>query len=208
MISLIIGVLVIVLIVIIIISIIKVSSTLSSDNQDYSWIFESPARRVGRMGEQKAAQIIRSVLKEGDRLFTNIQVEYEDKPAELDNVVVNKYGVFIIEVKNYTGKLVGTEEDYEWIKYHITDAGNTYSKTVKNPIRQVKRQVYVLAKYLEYYGTVRVWIEGYAFLLQGNSPVKSKYILSSVREIDQAIHTSEQNRLTGREMEEITKLLS
>lgn len=122
----------------------------------HPWIFEALERRAGRIGEQKATHIISSVLREDDRLFTNVQVNYENEPAELDNVIVNKFGVFIIEVKNYNGSLVGNEDDYEWVKYHTTDAGDTCSKIVKNPIKQVKRQVYVLAKFLEYYGSVRV----------------------------------------------------
>lgn len=148
------------------------------------------------------------MLREDDRLFTNVQVNYENEPAELDNVIVNKFGVFIIEVKNYNCSLVGNEDDYEWVKYHTTDAGDTCSKIVKNPIKRVKRQVFVLAKFLEYYGSVRVWIEGYALLLQGNSPVISEYVLSSIQDINKAIHTPNRNRLTQRDIEEITKLLS
>lgn len=58
-------------------------------------------------------------------------------------MVINRYGVFIIEVKNYKGELVGNGDDYEWKKYKTTGAGNTYEKTVKNPIRQVKRQIHM-----------------------------------------------------------------
>ena len=130
-------------------------------------------------------------------------MEFEDKEAELDNVIVNKFGVFIIEVKNYKGRLVGNEEDYEWVKYHRTDAGNTYSKKVRNPIKQVKRQIYVCAKFLEYYGAKRVWVEGYALLVRGNSPVQSDYILSSIQDIDRAIHTPNRNHLTTTDVEEI-----
>lgn len=191
--------------VIVLIIVIATSSTTGTSNP---WDFETPERRVGRVGEQQATQIIRSVLREDDRLFTNVPIHYEDKLAELDNVIVNKFGVFIIEVKNYNGRLIGKEDDYEWVKYHTTDAGNTYSKIVKNPIKQVKRQVYVLAKFLEYYGAVRVWIEGYALLLQGNSPVASKYVLSNIQDIDKAIHTPNRNRLTRSDMEAISRLLS
>lgn len=173
-----------------------------------SGTIESPERRVGRLGEQEATDIIRSVLREDDRLLTNVKISYDSRPAELDNVIINKYGVFIIEVKNYTGELSGNEDDYEWTKCHTTDAGNTYTKTVKNPIRQVKRQIYLLAKYLQYYSSTKVWIEGYSILLNGNSPVKSKYILSSAREIDRAVHHSEYNRLTPQEIDDISNLLS
>ena len=50
-----------------------------------------------------------------DRLAI-IGVEYDGKPAEIDLVIVNRYGVFIFEVKNYNGVLIGGEDDYEWQK--------------------------------------------------------------------------------------------
>lgn len=167
---------------------------------------ETGNRRVGRRGETAATNAIKSVLRDGDLLFTNIEISFDGKPAELDNVVVNNYGVFIIEVKNYKGRLYGNEDDYEWKKYKDDGYGNTFEKDVKNPIKQVKRQVYILAKYLDYYGT-RVWVEGYALLVQGNSPVQSTYILSSIDDIDRAIHTPGRNRLTKTQVENIVKLI-
>lgn len=134
-------------------------------------------------------------------------VSYDGKNAELDNVIVNKYGVFIIEVKYYKGRLYGAEDDYEWQKYKDDGYGNTFEKNVKNPIKQVKRQTYILAKYLEYYGP-RVWVEGYAFLVNGNSPVNSSYMLESLDDIDKAIHTFGKNRLNVQTIESIKKLLS
>lgn len=151
--------------------------------------FEQPERAAGRRGEKAAASAIRSILRKDDRLFTNVEFTVENRPAELDCVVVNRYGVFIIEVKNYVGFLLGSADDYQWEKYKITDAGNVYEKEVKNPIRQVKRQVYLLAKYLKSQG-IPVWVRGYALLLHGNSPVSGEYILSDLREIDRVLHTS------------------
>ena len=167
---------------------------------------ESPQRENGRQGERQAAELIRSVLREGDHLFTNVEISFEGRPAEIDAVVVNTCGVFVIEVKNYSGKLVGGEDDYEWKKYHMTEAGNVYAKMVKNPIKQMKRQVYLLAHYLEYYGN-KAWVEGYAMLLHRNSPVNSKYILASTREIDRAIHTPSRTKLTARAVRQISNLL-
>ena len=114
----------------------------------YAGIRIEPAhRRAGRRGEEAATDRIRSVLREGDFLFTNVSVSFEGKPAELDNVIVNSYGVFIIEVKYYSGWLSGAEEDYEWTKVHVSRGGNPYVKTVNNPIKQVRRETYILANY-------------------------------------------------------------
>ena len=186
-------------IIIIILIIIAISTT------DHSDTFEPENQRVGRQGERIATNVIKTVLRDDDLLFTNVEITYDGKPAELDNVVVNSNGVFIIEVKNYSGLLVGNEDDFEWMKYKTTDAGNTYEKTVRNPIKQVKRQVYVLAKYLEYYG-LYVWIEGYAYFVQGNSPVRSSSVLTSINDIDRVIHTPGRNHLSKQQVYDITNL--
>ena len=167
---------------------------------------EPESKRAGRRGEAVATNAIKSVLRDGDLLFTNVEVSFDNRPAELDNVIVNQYGVFIIEVKNYKGCLYGTEDDYEWKKYKDDKYGNTFEKNVKNPIKQVKRQIYILAKYLDYYGS-RVWVDGYALLIHDNSPVQSGYILSDTQDIDQAIHTPGRNRLSKQQTEAISKLL-
>ena len=161
---------------------------------------------AGRAGEHKATEIISSVLREGDFLFTNVQISYDGKETELDNVVVNKYGVFIIEVKSYSGWLTGAEEDYEWKKHHESRGGNFYTKIVKNPIKQVKRQGYILANYLDYYG-VKVWVDGYAMILGASSPVASSAILESVGQIDNVIHNTAKNELNKDKIQKVCNLL-
>ena len=168
--------------------------------------FESGEKRAGRLGEKRAAELIRQVMREEDWLFTNVCIELDGRMTELDSVIVNKYGVFIIEVKNYNGLLAGAENDHEWQKYKTTAAGNTYDKTVRNPIPQVKRQVYLLAHFLEKNGA-KVWVRGYALLLQGNAPIESEYLLNSPEQIERAIHARDRRLLAPREIETIAKLL-
>lgn len=163
-------------------------------------------RRAGIIGEQKCTKMIINVLRCSDILFTNVSLTYDGKSAELDNVIVNEYGVFIIEVKNYSGELVGREDEREWVKYKTTNVGNTYEKVVKNPIKQVNREIYILAKYLEQRGS-RIWVEGYAFLVQGNSPVKSERILLTSADIDRAIHTPRRNGLSAYQVNTIADIL-
>ncbi|MBP5662199.1 MAG: NERD domain-containing protein [Clostridia bacterium] len=190
---------------IILLIVIAVAASRSGDPDDFT--IEPPQRAVGRRGERAAERLIRSALREDDALFTNVSVSYENRRAELDDVIVNKFGVFVIEVKNYSGRLSGSEDEYEWTKIHISEGGNAYCKTVKNPIRQVKREVYILAKYLDYYG-VSVWVDGYAMILGADSPVKSEYILSNVSDIDRAIHTPGKQRLSAAVIDSVEKLLT
>lgn len=167
---------------------------------------QTPQERAGALGEAAVSAVILSVMREGDTLYNNVPIEYDGKMTELDNVVANKYGVFIIEAKNYSGVLSGGEDDYEWEQQKLTDAGNWYIKSVKNPIRQVKRQVYILANYLKYYG-VDVWVEGYAYLVYSNSPVESPYILRTAEDIDRAIHHPGRRHLDAKALASIDFLL-
>ncbi len=171
------------------------------------WFFTPEYKWAGTRGEIVAAKAIETILRDGDHLLTNVSIEYEGKPAELDLVIVNRYGVFIFEVKNYNGVLIGGENDYEWIKNKTTHAGNVYERTVKNPIKQVKRQIFILSHYLDWFG-MRTWGKGYAILLQGNSPVQSEYVITSVAEVDRVIHTFDRRALAPDKVESITRLLS
>ena len=125
----------------------------------------------------------------------------------MEHISVNNRGIFIIEVKNYSGSLMGTDNDYEWVKTKISSSGNSYTKIVKNPIKQVNRQVYLLAQFLKYYG-VDVWVEGYTFFVQGNSPVHCKQVLESAQVINHVIHNGVNRNLTNAKVQEIQKLLS
>ena len=184
-------------------------AVIPSNNPPTNWppidFDEMQKRAAGQNGEHFATAIIRSVLHEGDCLLTNVSISYDGKPAELDNVIINPFGVFIIEVKNYKGRLYGNEDDYTWEKYKDDGYGNTFEKEVKNPIKQVKRQVYILAKYLKDYN---VWIEGYIFLIEGNSPVQNEYVLESIDDINKVIHTSNKNHLSKQKIEDIIDTLS
>ena len=169
--------------------------------------FESPEKRAGRQGEKLASIVITETFDEKDVLLNNVAIRADGKDAEMDSIVVNDHGVFIIEVKNYHGQLFGAEDDYEWIKNKTTTGGNTYQHPVKNPIRQVKRQIYVLSRFLKDHG-VRVWVEGYVFFIEMNSPVESSYVLKTRKDIDLAIHDPSAKGISRETKEKIISLLS
>ena len=166
----------------------------------------SESDKAGAEGEQAAAELIAGLLAPGDRMFTNLVVNYNGKRTELDNVIVNNNGAFIIEVKNYSGELVGGVDDFEWTKYHKSAAGITYQKTVKNPIKQVRRQVYILAGLLRESG-INVRVRGYALFLQHNCPVESQFVLESIEDIDQLLHGKHRSRINDKTVEAIADCL-
>lgn len=204
----IIGITVVIILIIAIIA--SVSGSRGSNDSHHSYnssIFATPQKVAGMRGERAATAMIEAVLREDEFLFTNVSVSYEGRPAEFDNVIVNKFGVFIIEVKYYSGLLSGTEDCSEWTKVHYSEGGNLYVKSVRNPVPQVKREVYILANYLRHNG-VSVWVDGYFMILGANSPVKNEYFLLNTGDIDRVIHSPRKQMLSADTVIAIKKLLS
>ena len=168
---------------------------------------QSEQKRAGIRGEKFTIKLIRETMRNEDILLCNVRISFEGKKTEIDNVILNKRGIYIIEVKNYVGTITGGLNDYEWSKTKTTASGNKYTSVVKNPINQVRRQVYLLANYLKANG-INIWIEGYAFLVEGNSPIQSAYILHDQKDIDAAIHLRTNNKLSSKTREKIIELLS
>ena len=183
------------------------SSSNSHKSLQYQSSFEDGQKKAGRYGERVAIHLIQEILNEKDVLLTNVKISFEDRETELDDVIINNRGVFIIEVKNYSGTLSGNEDDFEWIKNKETEAGIFYHKMVKNPIKQVKRQISILSQYLRENG-VFIWVEGYTFLVENNSPINSSYVLNTQKDIHTAIHLGTNNKITKKTKEKIIKLLS
>lgn len=168
---------------------------------------EDPVERAGRRGEEVATDIISRVLKDDDILLTNVKISFEGSCSEIDNLIINSHGVFIIEVKNYVGELVGGLDDYEWKKYKTTTGGDIYLKTVKNPIKQVKRQIYILSHILRQH-KLDIWVDGYVILLERNSPVDDNMILENLSDIDKAIHKLGKNNLSDSEIDIIAGIFN
>ncbi len=167
---------------------------------------EAQAERAGRRGEDEFARLLGKVLRPDDTRFRNVGAEYDGRRTELDEVVVNRFGVAIIEVKNYSGRLYGGEEDRKWQRIKVSGGGRVYSDTVDNPFGQLRREIDILARYLRSYGC-DVWVEGYLYFVNGNCPVESERVLRDEADIDRAIHTPGRWALPREEQNRIADLL-
>lgn len=167
---------------------------------------EDQKRIAGKEGELQAKKILNHYLNENDLLLNNVNISIHGRNTELDYVVINNNGVFIFEVKNFSGKLVGNEDDQYWNKYKISSGNREYIKEIRNPIKQLKREIYLLKEYLKYYG-VDLWIEGYVLFVNMNSPVESEYTINDQSEIDDILHLRRNQVLTKNQIEKIISIL-
>lgn len=167
---------------------------------------EDQKRIAGKEGELQAKKLLNHYLNENDLLLNNVNISIHGRNTELDYVVINNNGAFIFEVKNFSGKLVGNEDDQYWNKYKISRGNKEYIKEIRNPIKQLKREIYLLKEYLKYYG-VDLWIEGYVLFVNMNSPVESEYTVNDKSEIDDILHLRRNQVLTKNQIEKIMSIL-
>lgn len=144
--------------------------------------------RAGEKGEYRAASAIKSILFKDDWHTCNFEFSVDGREAECDILVVNTNGIFIFEVKSFSGSLFGYETDDTWEKVKESDSGNLYSKEIKNPIKQVRRQRWLLKKLLGSYGIYDFRIDGYVLLVNANPHDESEYILTDLSEVERTIH--------------------
>lgn len=131
----------------------------------------------GMHGERVATKVL-AALPADYTVFQNVIVIYDNKKSEIDNIVVGRSGVFIVEVKNHNSYIEGDLEDTYWIQHKIGRGGTPYIAEMYNPVKQVGTQIYCLANYLRQNG-VNAYVEGMVYFanktcslsLTGNSDI-------------------------------------
>lgn len=107
---------------------------------DYNNMLNDP----GRNGEYSIFQSLQSHENiEGRFLFNCYLYKYNNKTTEIDVILINHYGIFVFESKNYKGWIFGSEDDTYWTQ--SLKAGRS-SRKVKfyNPILQNELHVKTL----------------------------------------------------------------
>lgn len=85
---------------------------------------------------------------------------------EIDFIIVGPTGVFAIEVKAYSGTLLGDYSEQQWLKRKRSHMGNVYEKDVPNPLLQARRGAAALSRELLRRGE-RIYVNGAVYLAGG-----------------------------------------
>lgn len=163
-------------------------------------------KRAGDLGEHICQNEIKGILRKDDVLLNNVCLDVYGKETEIDNLIINENGIFIVEVKNYNGTLYGNIDDYEWTKKKISPGGQVFTKEVKNPVKQIKRQTYLLSQYLKDNG-VRIWIHPYAYFINSNSPVNDETVINDIDDLDYIIHKQQPKTYSHKTVNKVIGLL-
>jgi hypothetical protein len=108
------------------------------------FISEDKFEKAGRMAEEQLAFYLRRAFVDDKDIlvFNNLRFENNHDVAQIDHLILHKYGMIIIESKSVTTK-VEINEHEEWIRWFDNTA-----KGMPSPIQQAKRQGEFLRSYL------------------------------------------------------------
>ncbi len=87
---------------------------------------------MGLFGEHWTKQSLNVLDKDKYIVLNDIMIEVNNKTYQIDHIVLSKYGIFVIETKQYNGYIKGSKYDKKWVRYIKGKAPIYYT----NPIRQ------------------------------------------------------------------------
>lgn len=109
------------------------------------WHLRSDTDKRGEEGEDNTAEILKYLSKEFI-VLRNINLPRSNRePVQIDFLCISNKGIFVIEVKNWLGKVTGNYEDEIWysqINYTINEQ--------KNPVKQNEWHIDVLKRFVKY----------------------------------------------------------
>ena len=75
--------------------------------------------------------------------FNNLIINDEYGSTQIDHIIVSKFGIFVVETKEWSGWIYGNEKDFQWTH-------NKFGTKTKfpNPLKQNYRHQMSLANYL------------------------------------------------------------
>lgn len=127
--------------------------------------YNSPQEK-GKRGEAIVKGIL-SQLPVEYHVLNDVVLQTEKGTTQIDHVVVSPFGVFIIETKNYSGKIYGNDNQMQWTQIILTDVRyrrkwyKTYTYVTKNkfynPVKQSLGHLYEIKKNLSEWHSIKYY---------------------------------------------------
>lgn len=128
---------VLIFIVWLIIKILKIQSSVKRQNE---------IEQIGKDGEKKVAKILGKSIPDRQYIINNFLFTDENGAScQIDHIVINRNGIFVIETKNYSGIIYGSKTQREWLQ---VQPYKNQEKTFYNPLMQNDTHIYRLSRYL------------------------------------------------------------
>lgn len=98
--------------------------------------------RLGQEGEIRVALEMAALDRSLYHDIHNVTLLGQDGTTQIDHVVISRFGVFVVETKNFAGRIEGGERDARWLRVH--QGRETW---FQNPLLQNYRHIKALAAF-------------------------------------------------------------
>lgn len=157
-------------------------------------------RYRGAKGERKVKRKIGKTKSPKKFVFNDYRFAVEDKTVQIDHIVVNKNGVFVIETKNYAGDIYGDDEKTEWKQVL---AGGKVVNYHRNPVKQNGSHIYHLKKFLP----AGIKPVSLVVFIQNNTEHINSGSVKALKELKKALKASYGTDLSEKERIKIAEIL-
>lgn len=158
--------------------------------------FYSPEPKAkGSRGEMIVAKILGDTIVGEQYVINDLLFQTESgKTCQIDHIFINKFGIWVIETKNYSGTIYGNENQREWIQ--ILAHGNVRNKFY-NPLKQNTTHIYHLSQYLK----IKNVFQNIVVFLRADTSNITAHNVYSVLELPAVKHQSTAVLLSVEQME-------
>lgn len=148
----------------------------------------------GALGEKYVERAIGNTIEGVQYILNNSIFESEMATLQIDHIVINQHGVFVIETKNYSGMIYGQVDEEKWTQVWVNNPTNN---VFYNPIKQNDAHAKYIVKIL---GDVPV--KSLVVFVRGNiSNIKSENVIN-LPKLKEKLETGE-NVLSVEQMKSI-----
>lgn len=140
------------------------------------------------------------------KILLDVKVEDVNQTHIADVILINKAGIFVINLKQKSGWISGTDKSYEWVEQLYRDKSNNFM----NPVNENLRTIYTLIDLhselsKEYFETVLFFSNDCSFQ---HIEIQSPNIeVLKMNELNKWAHSLTEDKLTKEQVESFYELL-
>lgn len=127
----------------------------------------------GERGERAVAELLERCALEDDKVINDVTLlnPQNGMTSQIDHILLSRRGIFVIETKNYAGKIYGNDTRRTWKQVY----DNGMSRDFPSPVKQNFTHLHTVKSKLD----PHLFLENIVIFVQGNiSEIDSKYVYS------------------------------
>ncbi|MBR1867030.1 MAG: NERD domain-containing protein [Clostridia bacterium] len=170
------------------------------------------AELKGQIGEEYVISIINNFKYPNEYLLNDLIIpSLTDKTSQIDHLFINKNGIWVIETKNYSGRIYGMHDSANWtevVEHNIIRyrrgiprvIGKRHRKySFRNPIKQNATHIYNLKKTFDLKG---VDVKGLVVFSDADISGVSAQNVCNLNQMMNYLHNTDEGKLSEKQVKD------